>query len=81
MKPTEKPLGSPIRVDKAPGTTDNSAIDGADPRVARRGPRNPYMTEFDGPDGGKMGHYMLRWVNSKAEAGPWSQTASATIGA
>ena len=43
--------------------------------------RTPYMTEFDGADGNKMAHYMLRWLNSKGQAGPWSQTVSATIGA
>jgi hypothetical protein len=39
------------------------------------------VTEFDGADGGKTAHYMLRWINSRAETGPWSQTVSATIGA
>ncbi len=43
--------------------------------------RTPYMTEFDGADGGKTAHYMLRWINPKGETGPWSQTVSATIGA
>jgi hypothetical protein len=43
--------------------------------------RTPYVTEFDGADGGKTAHYMLRWINSRAETGPWSQTVSATIGA
>jgi len=43
--------------------------------------RTPYMTEFDGPDGGKTAHYMLRWVSTTGEKGPWSETASATIGA
>lgn len=39
----------------------------------------PYMAEYDGADANKVAHYMLRWVNSKGEAGPWSQTVSATI--
>lgn len=26
-----------------------------------------------------VAHYMLRWVNTKGEQGPWSQTVSATI--
>ena len=43
--------------------------------------RTPYMTEFDGADGNKMAHYMLRWLNPKGQTGPWSQTVSATIGA
>lgn len=41
--------------------------------------RTPYVANFDGADGGKIAHYMLRWVNSRGERGPWSQTVSATI--
>ena len=26
-------------------------------------------------------HYMLRWINTKGDKGPWSETASATTGA
>ena len=29
----------------------------------------------------KVAHYKLRWVNTRGEKGPWSETASATIGA
>jgi hypothetical protein len=43
--------------------------------------RTPYTLDFDGADGGKNAHYMLRWVNTKGEKGPWSETASATVGA
>lgn len=39
----------------------------------------PYMMEFDQSDAGKMAHYMLRWVGSKGQCGPWSETVSATI--
>jgi hypothetical protein len=39
----------------------------------------PYMVQFGGEDAGKTAYYMLRWVNTKGEQGPWSQTASATI--
>jgi hypothetical protein len=41
--------------------------------------RTPYVAEYGGEDGGKTAYYMLRWVNSKGEQGPWSQTVSATI--
>ena len=37
--------------------------------------------EFTGPDGGKTAHYMVRCLSTGEEAGPWSETASATIGA
>lgn len=39
----------------------------------------PYTVEYDGADAGKIAHYMLRWVNTRGERGPWSQTVSATI--
>jgi hypothetical protein len=39
----------------------------------------PYLVQFTGDEAGKTAYYMLRWVNSKGEQGPWSQTASATI--
>lgn len=41
--------------------------------------RTPYTAEFEGDDGGKMAYYMLRWVNTRGERGPWSQTVAATI--
>ena len=43
--------------------------------------RTPAVAEFTGPDGGKTAHYMLRWLSTRGETGPWSETASATIGA
>ena len=43
---------------------------------------SPYLNVFeDGTQFGKIAHYMLRWVNSRNEPGPWSETVSATIGA
>jgi hypothetical protein len=39
----------------------------------------PYVAEYGGADAGKTAHYMLRWVNTREEKGPWSQTVSATI--
>ncbi len=43
--------------------------------------RTPYLASFDGADANKVAHYMLRWESSRGETGPWSETASATIGA
>lgn len=40
---------------------------------------SPYIVEYDGADGGKTAHYMLRWVKTNGEKGPWSETISATI--
>lgn len=41
--------------------------------------RSPYTAEFSPQDAGKTAHYMLRWVNTRGERGPWSETVSATI--
>lgn len=41
--------------------------------------RTPYTAGYDGNDGGKIAYYMLRWVNTRGERGPWSQTVAATI--
>jgi hypothetical protein len=32
-----------------------------------------------GADAGKNAHYLVRWITSRGDAGPWSETASATI--
>jgi hypothetical protein len=39
----------------------------------------PYMNEFDPVQGGSMGHWVARWVNTRGETGPWSDVVSATI--
>ena len=43
--------------------------------------RSPYVALFDSGQAGQVAHYMLRWVSTRAEPGPWSETVSATIGA
>ncbi len=43
--------------------------------------RTPYVADFAGADANKVAHYMLRWESTRGETGPWSETASATIGA
>ncbi len=43
--------------------------------------RTPYVANFDGADANQVAHYMLRWESTRGETGPWSETASATIGA
>jgi hypothetical protein len=40
---------------------------------------SPYLLVHDAADAGKIAHYLLRWVNSRSEPGPWSETVSATI--
>lgn len=41
--------------------------------------RTPYVVEFNGSEAGKTAYYMLRWINTRGERGPWSQTVSGTI--
>ena len=43
--------------------------------------RTPYRADWTGADAGKIAHYLLRWVSTRGEKGPWSETVSATIGA
>ena len=42
---------------------------------------SPYLLVHDPADAGKTAHYMMRWVNTRNQPGPWSETVSATIGA
>jgi hypothetical protein len=39
----------------------------------------PYLAEYTGAQAGKKAHYMLRWVSTRGDKGPWSETVSATI--
>ena len=41
--------------------------------------RAPYRADFDTEDIGKTVYYVLRWVNSRGEAGPWSPFYSAVV--
>lgn len=43
--------------------------------------RTPYVAALAGADVNRVAHYMLRWESTRGEAGPWSDTASASIGA
>jgi len=73
------PAGDPPPAD--PGELTFLAVDPGHEYASRAGTRTPYTTDFDGADAGKTAHYMLHWVNSRGETGPWSKTASATVGA
>jgi hypothetical protein len=42
--------------------------------------RTPYTLDFPAADGGKNAHYLARWVGTKGDKGPWSETATATVG-
>lgn len=62
-----------VKVD-GPPPTDPSEL-----RYLATDTRTPYVAAYDGVQGGKVAHYMLRWVSTRGETGPWSQTLSATI--
>ncbi len=51
------PTGSP-----RPGDPDELTFLAVDTRT-------PYTADFDGADGGKTAHYVLRWVSTTAEKG------------
>lgn len=39
------------------------------------------ITEYRAADGGKTAVYMLRWVNTRGDKGPWSEVTTATVAA
>ena len=39
----------------------------------------PFIVEYTDADAGKIASYILRWINSNGDKGPWSETVSATI--
>jgi hypothetical protein len=41
--------------------------------------RSPHLCEHEAEDTGKTAYYILRWVNTHSEKGPWSDAVSATI--
>jgi hypothetical protein len=43
--------------------------------------RSTHLAEYDDGDGGKSVYYITRWINSRGETGPWSDTVAATIAA
>ncbi len=73
-------MGAEIWVKVAPAS-DPAPADPKELTFLAVDTRTPYTTDFDGADAGKTAHYMLRWVSTTGEKGPWSETASATVGA
>jgi hypothetical protein len=41
--------------------------------------KSPYVATFDGADANKIAHFMVRWLSTRGERGPVSETVSATI--
>lgn len=42
-------------------------------------PKSPYLWEFDPEDYGQEAHWIGRWVNTRGQAGPISETVTATV--
>lgn len=40
----------------------------------------PYLKVFDATDANKDAWWVARWVNTRGEAGPWSEVVKATVG-
>ncbi|MFN0136361.1 MAG: hypothetical protein ACKVS9_09635 [Phycisphaerae bacterium] len=40
-----------------------------------------FRAEFKAGEGRKIAVYMVRWVNTRGEKGPWSEVATATVAA
>ena len=74
--------GAPSRLAVVPELgTPTLSVDPSELTFLAVDTRTPYMREYPGTEDGKQAHYMLRWVNTRGETGPWSGTATATIGA
>lgn len=43
--------------------------------------RPSVTAEYRAADGGKTAVYMLRWVSTRGEEGPWSEVTTATVAA
>ena len=48
-------------------------------RLAAIATRDHVDVTFKAEEGGKTAHYLLRWVNTRGETGPWSPVFSGTI--
>ena len=41
--------------------------------------QTPQLWEFDPASAGQMAHWVGRWLNTRGQHGPWSDTVSATV--
>ena len=54
-------------------------VDASDLSYLGTATRSPFITTFEGKYAGKTAFYLLRWVNTRGQFGPWSSVISATI--
>jgi hypothetical protein len=57
----------------------NAPIDASELSYLATDTSTPYIATFEGKYGGKTVYYWLRWVNTRGEHGPWSNTISAMV--
>lgn len=62
-----------VKIDGAPPTSIK------DCQFIAEDSATPYLSVFEGADAGKTAYYILRWVNTKGEPGPISETIEATV--
>jgi len=71
-------LGAEIWVKVVPTGSAGPASD-ADWSFVQLATASPCAVEFAAADAGKNAWYRLRWINSRAQRGPWSEPVIATI--
>lgn len=57
---------------------DPPPVDGTQCQFLVLDTASPYVADYEGKYGGQKAHYMLRWVTSHSDKGPWSEVVSAT---
>jgi hypothetical protein len=48
-------------------------------RFVRQATRSPYRVNYHKEDAGQRAYYRVRWMNTRNEPGPWSETVNAII--
>ena len=57
----------------------NMPVDASELSYLATDTNSPHITTFEGKYAGKIVYYMMRWVNTRGEHGPWGRTISAMV--
>ena len=57
----------------------NMPVDASELSYLATDTSSPHTTTFEGKYAGKIVYYMMRWVNTRGEHGPWGSTISAMV--
>jgi hypothetical protein len=60
---------------------DSAPTDAGQCQMVALDTASPYIIDYEGDKANQRAHYMLRWVSTRGDKGPRSETVSATIGA